>query len=51
MSQDIGMQAHYLLITLRSAFSGMAMRKKTDIQIFMTNCTAIREKSKKKITK
>ena len=44
MSQDIGMQAHYILTTLHSAFSGMAMRKNTDRQIFMTNCTAIREK-------
>ena len=43
MSQDIGMQAHYLLITLRPAFSGMAMRKKTNVQLSMTSCTAIRE--------
>ena len=40
----IGMQAHYVLTTLRSAFSGVAIRKKTDRQILMTNCTAIREK-------
>ena len=51
MSQEIGMQVHYLLITLCSAFNGMAMRKKTGIQIFMTNCTAIREKTKMKIQK
>jgi hypothetical protein len=44
MSQNVGMQAHYILTTLHSAFSGMAISKKTDRQKLMTNCTAIREK-------